>query len=72
MIVGYLWANYAGKKMPVPAVEEEIIAEAIARPPSVIKAFLPVVIPIILIAVKSFLVIEKSAAGLAQYFFFAG
>jgi GntP family gluconate:H+ symporter len=63
MIVGYLWANYAGKKMPAPVVEEEIIPEAIARPPSVIKAFFPVVIPIILIALKSFLVIEKSAEG---------
>jgi GntP family gluconate:H+ symporter len=62
VIVGYLWANYAGKKMPVPIIEEEIIPEAISRPPSVIKAFLPVVIPIILIAVKSFLGIEKSAA----------
>jgi GntP family gluconate:H+ symporter len=60
---GYWWANYAGKKMPVPVVEEEIVAEAIARPPSVIKAFLPVVVPIILIAVNSFMVIEKSAAG---------
>lgn len=63
MIVGYWWANYAGKKIPVTVVEEEIIAEAIVRPPSVIKAFLPVVVPIILIAMKSFLVIEKSAAG---------
>ena len=52
-----------GKKIPVTVVEEEIIAEAIARPPSVIKAFFPVAIPIILIAVKSFLGIEKSAAG---------
>ena len=63
MIVGYLWANYAGKKMTLPVVEEEIIVEAIARPPSVIEAFLPVVIPIILIALKSFLAIGKSAAG---------
>lgn len=63
MIVGYLWANYAGKKVPAIVVEEEIIAEANARPPSVIKAFLPVVVPIILIAVKSFLAIGKTATG---------
>ena len=63
MIVGYLWANYAGKKVPAIVVEEEIIAEAKARPPSVIKAFLPVVVPIILIAVKSFLAIGKTATG---------
>ena len=63
MIVGYLWANYAGKKVPAIVVEEEIIAEAKARPPSVIKAFLPVVVPIILIAAKSFLAIGKTATG---------
>jgi gluconate:H+ symporter, GntP family len=63
MIVGYLWANYAGKKISIPALEEEIIAEALAKPPSVIKAFLPLIIPIILIALKSFLAIEKSVAG---------
>ena len=63
MIVGYWWANYAGKKIPIPVVEEEIIPEAISKPPSVTKAFLPVVIPIVLIAVKSFLVIEKSAVS---------
>ncbi|MEP6947940.1 MAG: GntP family permease [Ginsengibacter sp.] len=68
MIIGYWWASYAGKKMPVPVIEQEIIAEAIERPPSVMKAFLPVMIPIILIAVKSFLVIEKSATGWLNIF----
>ena len=63
MFIGHWWANYAGKKMPVTVLEEEIIAQAISRPPSVIKAFLPIVIPIVLIAVKSFLVIEKSVLG---------
>jgi GntP family gluconate:H+ symporter len=63
MVIGHWWANYAGRKMPVTVIEEEITPQAISRPPSVIKAFLPIVIPIILIAVKSFLVIEKSVAG---------
>jgi GntP family gluconate:H+ symporter len=61
MIVGNWWARYAGKKMPVVFADEEIIPGAIEKPPSVIKAFLPVVVPIILIALKSFLVIEKSS-----------
>ncbi|MEO8765256.1 MAG: GntP family permease [Ginsengibacter sp.] len=69
MLVGYWWANYAGKKMPVPVVEEDIIPEAISKPPSVIKAFLPVVVPIFLIAVKSFLAIEKSVTGGWKYIF---
>jgi gluconate:H+ symporter, GntP family len=63
MIVGYYWTRYMGKKMPVPAIEEHVIAEAIARPPSVTRAFLPVLTPIILIALKSFLVIEKSQSN---------
>lgn len=63
MMIGYWWANYAGKKIPAPVVEEEIIAQAAVRQPSVIKAFLPVIIPIILIAMKSFFVVEKSATG---------
>ncbi len=68
MIVGYWWANYASKKIPAPVVEEEIIAEAIVRPPSVIKAFLPVIIPIGLIAMKSFFVVEKSAGSWLNIF----
>ena len=63
MIVGYIWANYAGKKIFIPVAEEEIIAEAKVKPPSVIHAFLPVIIPIVLIALKSFLAIEKSVVG---------
>ncbi len=63
MIVGYWWANHAGKKLSVAVGKEEVITEAIPRPPSVIKSFLPVVIPIILIAVKSFLAIEASGEG---------
>lgn len=63
MIVGNLWANYAGKKTGFIAGEEDIIKEVVTKPPSVIKAFLPVVVPIILIASKSFLTIEQPGAG---------
>lgn len=59
---GYLWANFAGKRIPTVVVEEEAKVEETLRPPSVIKAFLPVVVPIALIAAKSFLSIEASAA----------
>jgi GntP family gluconate:H+ symporter len=52
-IVGYLWASYAGKKMPesVAHSEKEI---AVAGNPSVLHAFLPVLVPILLIAINSF------------------
>lgn len=60
MIIGNLWANYAGRKIDFIGAEEHIIKEAVAKQPSVIKSFLPVVVPIILIALKSFLSIERS------------
>ncbi len=62
-IVGYVWANYAGKKIPVGPIVENIttdLKKSNNLNPSVIKAFLPVIVPIILIAIKSFLVIDKS------------
>ena len=60
-MAGYFWANFTGRKIPVTVVEEEIMAEETSRPPSVIKAFLPVVVPIFLIAVRSFFTIQASA-----------
>jgi GntP family gluconate:H+ symporter len=60
-IAGYLWANFAGRKIPVTVAEEEIMTEETSRPPSVIKAFLPVVVPIVLIAARSFLALPVSA-----------
>lgn len=63
MIIGNLWASYAGKKTDFIEGEEEIIRDVVAKQPSVIKAFLPVVVPIILIASKSFLTIEQTDTG---------
>jgi len=63
MITGHLWAVYAGKKiMPVRDIHP-VIVETEKEQPSVIKSFLPVLVPIILIAIKSFLDIEKDIAG---------
>ncbi|HXR04781.1 MAG TPA: GntP family permease [Verrucomicrobiae bacterium] len=59
-MAGYFWANFAGRKIPVTVAEEEIMAEETSRPPSVIKAFLPVVVPIVLIAARSFFTIQAS------------
>ena len=68
MFVGYWWANYAGKKIILPSVEEEIIPGAVTNPPSVIKSFLPVVVPIFLIALKSFFAVENSSGTLFNIF----
>lgn len=62
MIIGHLWARYAGKKIKTVSHEAIATIETGKDQPSVIKSFLPVAVPIILIAVKSFLVIEKDIA----------
>jgi gluconate:H+ symporter, GntP family len=68
MVVGYLWANYAGRKLIHNYDEEteEVLQES-AIQPSVIKSFLPIVVPIALIALKSFLLIEANASSLAGW-----
>lgn len=54
--IGYLYAVYAGKKIRETALPEE--EETITLPaalPSVFTAFLPVILPILLITLKSFI-----------------
>ena len=54
MIVGNLWAAYAGKKSP-DKITEDLLEIDTNKGLSLIKACLPVFIPIILIAIRSFL-----------------
>lgn len=54
------WAKRASKNIEKIIVDEEITEASVHHPPSVIKSFLPVVVPILLIALKSFLSLEKS------------
>ncbi|MDB5111271.1 MAG: GntP family permease, partial [Mucilaginibacter sp.] len=61
--VGYLWANYMGKKMPEMVQDDLEVEEENTQLPSVIKAFLPVIVPILLISLKSFLVIDPAITG---------
>lgn len=68
-IAGYLWANYAGRKIPPVFLQEETIVKESGPQPSVIKAFLPVMIPIVLIALKSFLVSDDAVANRWLNFF---
>jgi GntP family gluconate:H+ symporter len=59
MIAGHLWAHYSGKKLPhVSAEQEHVIHHGHA--PSVFMAFLPVLTPILLIAINSFLSLETA------------
>lgn len=60
-IVGFLWAKYAGKKVTVAPQEDESPVAETTHKPKVIKAFLPVLVPIILIAARSFFTIDTTA-----------
>ncbi|MBS1531755.1 MAG: GntP family permease [Bacteroidetes bacterium] len=53
MIVGNLWANYAGRKAADQVTEEYEIGKKAG--PSLLKSCLPVFVPILLIAMRSFL-----------------
>jgi GntP family gluconate:H+ symporter len=57
LIVGNIWAAYAGKKYRDEPVEDFIDKKPAAQPP-VLIAFLPVIVPILLIALKSFYIID--------------
>ncbi|MCQ6957814.1 GntP family permease [Mucilaginibacter aquariorum] len=63
MAVGYLWANYAGKKVPIVIADDEQIIVANTQLPSTLKAFLPVAVPILLIAIKSFFSVEHNTVN---------
>jgi GntP family gluconate:H+ symporter len=58
-IAGYIWANYAGKKIKTIVEEDEIHVPEDTHRPSVINAFLPVIIPVVLIGITSFFSIEN-------------
>ena len=55
MIVGNLWAKYAGRKYPDDKPVIEVNPAVMLQGPSVIKAFLPIIVPLLLIALKSFI-----------------
>lgn len=58
MIVGNLWAKFAGKHLHSPRHEDDLAEEIVLHRPSVIRAFMPIIIPLLLIALKSFLTIK--------------
>lgn len=62
MIAGHLWSRYIGKRLPHVASEQEHIIHRDATP-NVLMAFIPVVVPILLIAINSFFSLEKQHSG---------
>lgn len=65
MLVGYWWAKFATrneKNIKETAPEKDTGIEH-TKTPSTLNAFLPVIVPIILIAIKSFVALEKESSG---------
>lgn len=65
-LVGYLWAVYAGRKVVVradnePALDYEEVIKSFGKMPSTFKSFLPIVLPIVLIAIGSIATMTMSA-----------
>jgi GntP family gluconate:H+ symporter len=74
MLVGYIWARYAGKKINNDEPVEAPVIDLTKQAPSVLLSFLPVIVPILLIGVKSFLAIEtgKTIPGWMHLFLVTG
>jgi len=60
MLIGHWWAVYAGKKTKTDTAQVGETDEEISTGPKPILAFLPVVIPILLMALKSVLTLDKN------------
>lgn len=74
MLVGHAWAVYAGRKssdVNTIADQDEEPAGTTARP-SVFRAFLPVMVPILLMAIKSVMGLEHTEGRIAKVFNIAG
>lgn len=54
MLIGYWWSSYAGSKMESTAPDDVVTADEPRHLPSVIQSALPLFVPILLIALKSF------------------
>ncbi len=64
MLIGHWWAVVAGKKTTPNVEAGEEATEKILIGPKLVPAFLPVIIPILLMALRSVLVFEKNQTSL--------
>lgn len=77
-VVGYLWAVKVGSKITVPEDEESVtfdydeIVKSFGEMPSAFKAFLPIVLPIILIGAGSVAKLTMGESSLSSFLQFIG
>jgi GntP family gluconate:H+ symporter len=63
MLIGHRWAVYAGRKSKTNAEGSDEDPKELVAGPKLVPAFLPVVVPILLMALRSLLVFEKDQPG---------
>ena len=64
MLIGHWWAVFAGKGTTSGRQESDDTIDHVSEKPKVINAFLPVITPIVLMALKSFIGMENVSASL--------
>ena len=77
VLVGYIWAVKVGTKIDVPADHEEAldyeeVIKSFGKMPSTFKAFLPIVLPILLIGIGSIANLTLDESGLSNFLQFLG
>lgn len=65
-LTGYLWAVYAGKKIHIELPEEQRIIVPLSARPTTFQAFLPIVVPVLLMAARSFTSWGKQPPGIGH------
>ncbi|WP_432353571.1 GntP family permease [Sporosarcina sp. A2] len=77
-VVGYLWAVKVGSKITVPEDEESVtfdydeIVKSFGEMPSAFKAFLPIILPIVLIGAGSVAKLTMGESGFSSFLQFVG
>ncbi|HTQ65227.1 MAG TPA: GntP family permease [Puia sp.] len=67
--VGYWWTLYSTRKIPAAIIEKIDTEKKTENMPSVMQAFLPVITPVVLIAMKSFFTIDTAITSKWTNFF---
>lgn len=65
-LVGYLWSVWRGEKITHEYIEPETLEEAPKHLPPAMRSFMPVILPIALIAAKSVMLLFATKEALAQ------
>ena len=63
MLIGHWWAVFTGRRSGTEVKQETIVEEESLSKPSVAASFLPVIIPILLMALRSIVTLEKNETG---------